>query len=247
MLSERWQLDVQRHGEVTPDGADYLETRLQSALRGAPGPVGHVRGRLSRHEHEKPAVIVAQVRLDVAGRPVRVQTRGTTVAEAVDRLADRLRSRLENLDRRPRDRAAHPAPLPGAEPRVSRRKSALLSTCTIDVAVDELEFMDYDFHLFVEDSSGTDSVVVRDADAGYALLQTVPEPWNLVPFETAVHLDTEPPPVLTEEEAVTRLVILDEPYLFFTDRATGRGCVLYRRLDGDLGLLSPAPAGRSDG
>jgi len=40
--------------------------------------------------------------------------------------------------------------------------------------------------------------------------------------------------------AAYRLVTCWLPYLFYTCPGTGRGRVLYRRYDGDLGLLLPA-------
>jgi hypothetical protein len=46
-------------------------------------------------------------------------------------------------------------------------------------------------------------------------------------------------PVLTEREAVAHLAQGWLPYVFYTDRTTGRGHLLYRRYDGDLGLIAP--------
>ncbi|WP_406108004.1 hypothetical protein [Micromonospora globbae] len=37
---------------------------------------------------------------------------------------------------------------------------------------------------------------------------------------------------------------LGRPFVFYTDRDTRRGTLLYRRYDGDLGLVAPATRGR---
>lgn len=50
---------------------------------------------------------------------------------------------------------------------------------------------------------------------------------------------------LTPAEAADRLDAGWLPFLFFTNVSTGRGNLLYRRYDGQLGLVSPA-SGRAD-
>jgi predicted kinase len=47
-------------------------------------------------------------------------------------------------------------------------------------------------------------------------------------------------PDLTVAEARERLDADGERFVYFRDRATGRGSVLYHRVDGQLGLLTPA-------
>ena len=44
---------------------------------------------------------------------------------------------------------------------------------------------------------------------------------------------------LTIREAAERLDESGQPFTFFIDAATGRGCVLYHRYDGHHGLLVP--------
>jgi putative sigma-54 modulation protein len=45
---------------------------------------------------------------------------------------------------------------------------------------------------------------------------------------------------MTPEEAVLQLDLVDHDFYFFTNAATGRSAVLYRRTDGDLGLIDEA-------
>lgn len=46
-------------------------------------------------------------------------------------------------------------------------------------------------------------------------------------------------PRLAPSEARKELDALDSPFMFFADEDTGRGNVLYRRYDGDYGLIVP--------
>jgi hypothetical protein len=48
-------------------------------------------------------------------------------------------------------------------------------------------------------------------------------------------------PRLNTYQAVARLNDTDLPFRFFRHAATGRGAVIYRRLDGHYGLLAPTP------
>jgi acyl dehydratase len=43
---------------------------------------------------------------------------------------------------------------------------------------------------------------------------------------------------MTEEQAVAHLDLAGDPFVFHLDPATGRGRVLYRRYDGNYGLIT---------
>ena len=45
---------------------------------------------------------------------------------------------------------------------------------------------------------------------------------------------------MTAEEAVLQLDLVDHDFFLFTNADTGRAAVLYRRRDGDLGLIDDA-------
>ena len=46
-------------------------------------------------------------------------------------------------------------------------------------------------------------------------------------------------PIFAEADAVHRLCDDAVPFVFFTDKATGRGRLLYCRYDANLGLITP--------
>ncbi|MGZ8692199.1 MAG: sigma 54 modulation/S30EA ribosomal C-terminal domain-containing protein [Gaiellaceae bacterium] len=55
-----------------------------------------------------------------------------------------------------------------------------------------------------------------------------------------VGLDAAPAPLLEIGAAIEAFDIEGGPFLFFVDRARGRGAVLYRRVDGHYGLIAAA-------
>ena len=254
-------VDVTTHGEL-PGAADYARSKIGELGRYTSRPVLHARVKLSRHRD--PAVqwpVVAQVNLDVDGRPVRAQVEAETVREAIDLLVARVRRRLERAAGHGEARRGEPPaggshqwrhdseptrrpnyfPRPEDERRVIRRKSFTLAPCTIDEAAREMDLLDYDFHLFTERGTGTAGVLYRAGATGYRLALVAPALADQVnPAGLPVTISRQPVPCLTEEEAANRLGLLGLPFLFFIDAAQGRASVLYHRYDGHYGLITPA-------
>jgi ribosome-associated translation inhibitor RaiA len=89
---------VALRGGVAEDLVDYARRKVAGVLAHTRRPVLHSRVRVTRHgdsARERP--VVAQVNIDLNGRPVRVQVEATTPREAVDLLVDRLAHRLERV------------------------------------------------------------------------------------------------------------------------------------------------------
>ena len=254
-------VDVTTHGRM-PGAADYARSKIGEIGERTRKPVLHARVRLTRHTD--PAVrcpVVAQANLDVDGRMVRAQVEAATAREAIDRLDERLRRRLERTaehwearrgrlpdddphewrhESTPTARPRH-FPRPAEDRRIIRHKSFTMAPCTVDEAAQEMESLDYDFHLFTEKATGYASVLYRGGPTGYRLAQVVPvAPVELAPFETPLTFSSQPAPCITTEEATERLGMLGLPFLFFIDAAQGRANVLYHRYDGHYGLITPA-------
>ena len=125
--------------------------------------------------------------------------------------------------------------------RVIRRKSFAMVPCTVDEAATEMELLDYDFHLFTEIGSGAAAVLYRGGPTGYRLALVAPAlAGEVAPYRLLATISPHPVPCLREEDALTRLGEMDLAFLFYIDAAEGRACVLYRRYDGDYGLITPA-------
>ncbi|MCG7592611.1 HPF/RaiA family ribosome-associated protein [Mycobacterium sp. PSTR-4-N] len=249
-------VDVTVRGDL-PGAADYARTKIGELGRVSHRRVLSARVRLSRH-HD-PAVdapVVAQANLIVGGRLVRAQVHAVTAREAVDLLQAKLRRQLEHFALRRGDRRAGvPAwrreqravqPPPDATPavgrvRISRRKTYAMTPCTVDDAIDEMELLDYRFHLFTEIGSGTVGLLYRTDDGRHRLALVSPSVRDqLAPFEEPVTVSPHPLSCLREQDARERLSLLGLPFLFYIDAEAGRACVLYRRYDGQYGLITPA-------
>lgn len=242
--------------------ADYARAKIGELGRYAHRPVSYARVRLSAHRD--PAVqkpVVGQANLDVDGRLVRAQVQAATAREAVDLLEAKLRHRMDRLaehnearrgttvapdstewrhDSQPSRRPSY-YPLPADQRRVIRRKSFTMNVITVDEAVDEMDILDFEFHLFTEKGTEAASVVYRGGPSGYRLALLTPALiGQLSPYEGPVVISPHPAPCLTEFEATQRLNLLGMPFLFFVDAAEGRACVLYHRYDGHYGLITPA-------
>ena len=253
-------VDVTTHGQV-PGIDDYVREKIGRLGRLTHQPVLHARVRLSRYGD--PAVarpVIAQANLDVNGRLVRAEVEGETAREAIDRLEARLRRRLERVAERGESKRGNASqdnphewrhqsepthrpsyfPRPPDQRRIIRRKSFTLGTHTVDEAAQELELLDYDFHLFTEKGTKQASVLYRTEPTGYRLAQVKPEPEELAPYELPLTVSPQPAPRLTVERAKERLSLLGLPFLFFVDVDQGRAGVLYHRYDGHYGLVCPA-------
>jgi ribosome-associated translation inhibitor RaiA len=253
-------IDVQTP-DVPAGIAQYAERRIRSVFRYAHEPVLHARVRVVRHGD--PAVArpaAAQANVDVNGRLVRAQASARTAGEAVDRLHDRLRQRLERMARhwearrgrmtsreahewRHGDQPAHRSPYlprPREERDIIRHKSFAMVGCDLDDAAADMESLGYDFHLFTELGTGRDSVLYRSGPTGYRLAQVEPDPDALAPHDVPITLSEQPAPLLTTAEAVDRMAALGLAFLFYLDGERGRGALLYRRYDGHYGLITPS-------
>jgi ribosome-associated translation inhibitor RaiA len=252
-------VEVTTHDEAA---VEYARSKIAELTRFAGRPVLHAHVRLTTHRD--PAVrrpVVAQANLDVDGRPVRAQVQAENAREAVDLLVARLRRRIERAaehwearrgelpsalphEWRHESEPAHRKdyfPRPADERRVIRRKSFTMAPCTLDEAAREMELLDYDFHLFTEKGTGTAAVLYRAGATGYRLALAAPDLADQVGQHLlAVTVSRQPLPCLTQEQAARRLGLLGLPFLFFIDAAFGCASVLYHRIDGHYGLITPA-------
>ncbi len=226
----------------------------------APRPVLHARVVLQKLPDpalERPAI--AKATLDLNGRPVRAHVAAKTMDDALDRLEERLRRSLEQIEETRRaDR--HDAGvaeqgewrhgnLPSGEPEyrerpveereLVRRKTHELSALTPERAVIDMAALDRSFYLFTNADTGDESVVYRNPAEGIGLLCV--DPSKAPPNAGAALIpDPAPAPTLPLEAAIERLNAGGERFVFFVDERTRRGNVLYRRYDGHYGLLEPA-------
>jgi ribosome-associated translation inhibitor RaiA len=251
-------LIVSTSGDVTKEDVSYARAKIERVADAFADPVLHAELRLVAAPdpaRERPAL--AEATLDVDGRHVRAHVAAHTMTEAADLLEERLRRRMDRYQQRThlRGRLRHETgehaegewrrgDLPTQRPEwlerptdereLVKRKTFASSPMTVEEAVDELELLGHDFHLFTELDSGAPAVVYHD-DEGIALQQPA---GVAAPAASAMPVrSAEAAPVIGLDEARARLDALGQRFLFFVDEGTGGGAVAYRRYDGHDGLI----------
>lgn len=214
--------------------------------------------------------VLAQANLTLKGRMLRAQVAGFTGYEAVDRLRERLQGLLERSNRHwEARRGGRPEPEPGQwrhneqpsqrpsyfprpleDRQVIRHKTFTPKRISPDEAAWEMDQLDYDFHLFTDSGTARDAVVYRDGPTGYRMQrvggrpETTPAGPTNEPEATQgnpeVTLNPHTPARLSLDDARQALEIGGLPFVFFVDRGSDRGAVLYHRYDGHYGLITPA-------
>ena len=256
--SDETQIVVSSDGRVGAHEWNHAIDQVQRVVDRIGDPVRGATVRLTRAgDPARERRCTATATIDIDGRPVRSRAEAAEMRDAVDRLVDRLRDRLQHLDELRlalRNRGAEhppsewrhgdrPEPRPEYHPRpvdereVVRRKSFSTPESTLDEAIFDMESLDHDFFLFSDLATGQDAVVWRDGGA-YRVRYAGTAPSDAAAAATVV-VDTVPVGTATEDDVRARLDVGDEPWVIFRDAGTGRGRVMYRRYDGHYGLITP--------
>jgi ribosome-associated translation inhibitor RaiA len=251
-------------GAAPPTAKEYAEVKIRQLVGRTRDPIlfGQIRLILEPDPAlERPAI--AEATLDVNGQPVRAHVAAGELLEAIDLLEERLERRLARhaarVHHEGRDRAWSGMPgehewrhgdVPTARPEffdrpldereVIRHKSFADGPMTLDEAAFDLDLLGHDFYLFTELTTGADSVLFYENGSELGLIQAEGasgDPLERVAAPVAVH---PPAPSLEQRAAVERLEDGGEPFVCFSDAATGRGSVLYHRYDGHYGLITLA-------
>ena len=244
---------VTTRGPVPEGATHYAERKIGHVHRHITEPVLSTHVVLTQAQDParvRPALAEVSLRFDAA--EVRAQASAGEMAGAVDLVADRLERVLRHhQDRRQtrhrwlatrrehewrhgtlRDEQLDHYRRPTEEREVLRRKTFALDPISLDEAAFDMDMLGHEFYLFTDRDSGRDALVHRTADGGLAV--------RGVPAPTGDVADEGPAPLLDETEARERLELSGEPFVFYTDRDTGRGRVLYLRYDGHYGLIVAA-------
>jgi ribosomal subunit interface protein len=248
-------VEVTSRGEVPESTVGYARTKVEHVVRFAHEPVLNAHVVLT--EAHDPAVerwARAEASLNVNGTPVRAHAIASDMLGAVDLLEGRLQTSLvQHADRNrtrhrwigvaaehewrhgdlPSRREPH-FPRPPEQREVIRRKTFALEPMTPDEAAFDMDMLGHDFYLFTDLRSGKDAMVYRAGEGRFAVLgEAVPEGESapLVMMAGAA-------PTLSEDEAISRLGLTGDPYLFYLDADSHRGRVLYLRYDGHYGLIT---------
>lgn len=266
MRAEDMAVVLSTKGEVSFAAPDYARDKIVALADLPREPVLAVDIRLVQEPdpaRERPSA--AEAVLDINGSPVRGHVAAPTMTEAIDVLVDRLKRRIERyeeklhrLDKRrwsgePGEHEWRHGDLPTQRPDwferprderdVVKRKSFAVASQTIDEAAVDLDALGHDFFLFVDADTGNDALIAygedADGDASELVVQAAGEAPDVSTTVVPVVLDPTEPPELNQTEAIEVLEASGGRRLFFRQRSTGRGAVIYRRYDGHYGLIEP--------
>lgn len=258
-----FRIDLQTHGEIGAEVKRYAEEKIARVGRFSPRPILLARAKLT--EEANPSVerrAVAEASLDVNGRIVRAHVAAHDMRAAVDLLEERLRRRLEELAEQMESRRQETGipvagewrhgelptvrpdyyPRPVEEREVVTHKTFADGPQTPEEAALDMRLLDFDFYLFTNAATGEENVIYRRPDDGLGWMQATPAADHPDRYALELHLDPAPVAPMEIAQAVERLDVSGEPFVFFVNAGTGRGNVLYRRYDGHYGLIRPADA-----
>jgi hypothetical protein len=229
-------------GTVSDEERDCAAAMISAVLTRHRRAVGGARVRVSgAHCAGGPGLV--QVNLRVCGAPARIQVAARTMPQAIAAAAARLDRQIRRLTT-----VWEPWPWPDPERRslgvpgdgaISRLKSYRLLVGMPCQAAAFLSAMDYDVLLYSDAETGEDAIVYRAGPTGLALARQKTMRPPALPSPLPLTVNPRKTPTLTPGQAATKLAEGWLPYLFYTDDETRRGNLLYRRHDGDLGLIAP--------
>ena len=235
-------------GVVGDEEREYARTAVGAVLAEHGVPASATRVRLSGGNCGGGPLLI-QVNLRVCGAPARIQVPGWDPSAAVAAAVDRLRRQVRRLTT-----AWEPWPWPDPQRRalavpgrgeIVRRKSYRLTVGAPCRAAAVLGAMDYDVYLYTDADTGEDAVVYRSGPTGLRLARqrSMRPPAPVGPSASTaaalpITVNARKVPTLTAGQAADRLAEGWLPFVFFTESRSGRGNLLYRRYDGNLGLVS---------
>lgn len=252
-------IEVVNRTGVSAVAVTNAEERMSTVIAGIPEKVLSARIKLALAPKPR-SMLAAHVETTFElenGGVIRVHAGATTLSEAIDQALSKFAAKLERTRDRDRHNPTGVAPNPNQwrhanrpsdglpyfdrppeEREIVRHKTVAASQMTIEEAAWDADLMAFDFFLFEEISTGHDCLLERNDDAyvvyGMGLgVQTIPSAMG--------DLNTSDATVPTERlsAAIEILHGSGAPYHFFINEATGRGNVIYRRLDGHYGLITP--------
>lgn len=249
-------------GDIPNSARVQAQQMISQLARHTEEPILHARVKLIRSADPARGhrAVTAQANINLNGRLIRAQVSAPSAHEGIDLLSDALRHRISHLAQRwealrggtPKaaphewrhssEHAHRPTffPRPAQERQILRHKAFELTRSTPDEAIEDLELMGYDFQLFTDVESNQDSVLYRSGPTGYRIAQLIPDAERRWLTAEPISISTQPVPELDEHEAIERLNLTELPFLFYRDKASRRGQVLYRRYDGHYGVITPA-------
>jgi ribosomal subunit interface protein len=252
-------IQVTARGAVDERARQRARQKLAGLERFVKGPILGARVVLIQESNPRISLPArAEAEIDLQGKLIRARVAAPSMEAAIDDVTERLqrhvRRYVERLITRKREppeaRAGESSHRPASGPRPStfarpaaqrqiiRRKSFAFGPMSVDQAADALEDLDHDFFLFHDAETDADAIVYWRDDGLLALIE--PASAHAADIRGPIHERNRFSSRIDLREAVAEMNALGHRFLFFENAASGRGNVMYRRYDGQYGLIEPA-------
>ena len=250
--------EISTRGGIEPDVIDRAVERLGRVGVHCRETITHVELRVTDDAaHPEQRHAKAEATLVVKHGPVRAHAQAETVAEAVDQLIDRLRrrvdrheSKLHRIGTKKHDGVAaagswrhgdvvtaprHAPPVQSQKPEIVRRKTFASAPMTVEEALFDMDILDHNFYLFQELDTRQICLLSSGPDGTFRLAVDGNDQPELPAGPTVS--DADGPIVLDVSGAERLLATSEAPFIFCRTSPTSRPSVLYRRFDGNLGMI----------
>ena len=251
---------VNRRGDVPDQAAEYATERIRRLVDHGGRRLRSAQIKLAMADNpnfDRPAMAEASLEFDHL--MVRASGSAKSFVEAIDFMSTRLGVRIEHQHDRQNHRATGLEPTPSTwrhgnlarhethyfdrpveEREIVRHKSFAPGDMTPDEAALDMALLDYDFFLFVEIETGRDALLVETEDGALLLYRLDGALPTLTSTVNQIEVAGTTTPQLAVSEAIDLLNASGGRRQFFINEHTGRGNVIYRRLDGHYGLITPS-------
>jgi len=262
-IDESTTFEVSTRGHIESDVIERARERLGRVGRHCREAVTHAELRVTDDAfHPDQPHATAEATLVVKHGPVRAHARAATAGEAVDAMIDRLRrrvdrheSKLHRIGSKKHTGVATPGtwrhgdvdsaprqalPPMNSEAKIVRRKSFATDPMSVEEAVFDIGILDHAFYLFEEIETGSTCLLVGAGEQGLELAVDG-DVYPALPAEVAIRA-IDGPVVMDTPGAVRLLTATADPFVFYRPTVDVAPQVLYRRYDGQLGVIDLAPS-----
>jgi len=256
-IDDTTTFEISTKGNIDDDVIERARERLGRVSRHCREAVTHVELRVTDDpNHPDQAHARAEATLVVKRGPVRAHAQAGTIAEAVDLMVERLRRRvdrheakLHRIGSKKHDGVTSPgswkhgdvefaprhAPPVNEQAKIVRRKTFAAAPMSVEEALFDMDILDHRFYLFQNHENDETCVLSMDADGEFTLAVDGDE---LPAIPADVEITHAAGPVVLDDESAQRLLAAGEdPFIFYRSSPVAQAHVLYRRFDGDLGLI----------
>jgi len=207
-----------RHTKISDREHDLITEKIERLSKFLPGMD---RAEVHFSEERNPRIVdkeVCEVTLEGHGHHVRCRANGVDHLTAVDLAVEKLENKLHKLKTK-------------LLPKPRHRGSARLRRAGVPAGVPEL--LDPDEAVDLAFADGPAAAQFEDG----AALDSDPGTTDLEVGAHIVKMKTVEKLVLAPEDAAQRMDLMEHGFYFFINSVTGQPAVVYRRADGDVGLI----------